>query len=112
MNKKLKDWKTTQTRSLRVTPDMRQNRAEEIARALSDPDRWHSHGHGISMDVLRKDLNLQIDDFGSIPGLATPIKYYDSLLSDYMRKRGDGGVVHAANSQGSGKYVPFIPGEV
>jgi hypothetical protein len=61
------------------------------------------------MDVLHKDLNLRIEDFGADAHGASAIKDYDSLLNDYMRKRGDNGVVHVATiDQVTGNYVPFF----
>src|SRR5262249_15292774 len=44
---KFKDWTITAETRTPVTPDMKANRAAEIAEALSDPQRWHSHGRGI-----------------------------------------------------------------
>lgn len=99
---KFKNWKVTQTRKLKVTAKMRKNRAETIARKLNDPEKWHAHGHGISMAVLRKDLNLIIDDFSTDPQLSNDIKSYHSLLTDYMVKRQTEGVVHTPSA-----YTPF-----
>ena len=31
---------------------MRAQRAEEIARELNNTNRWHTHGHGISMELM------------------------------------------------------------
>lgn len=100
---KFKNWKVTQTRARPVTQKMRERRAEEIARQLNDPERWHSHGYGISMEVLRRDLNLLIDDFDDNPSLAICINDYHSLLDDYMVKRDNSGVLHTV-----GQYVPFM----
>jgi len=61
---KFKNWKKTRTRKLKVTKQMKIDRAEAIARDLNDTKKWHVHGHGIAMEVLDKDVNLQIDDFG------------------------------------------------
>ena len=44
---KFKNWTVTQTRKLTVTPAMRRQRAQEIAEKLNNPDRWHTHGHGL-----------------------------------------------------------------
>ena len=38
------------------------------------------------MEVLRRDLNLLIDDFGSAPALAEPVHDYFRLLQDYRMK--------------------------
>jgi len=99
---KFKNWTTTETRNVPVTPEMRQNRAETIARELNNTDRWHSHGYGISMDVLRKDLNLRIDDLGRDPERHEKVRQYDGLLSDYMPKFGHQSVLHTVR-----KYQPI-----
>ena len=99
---KFKTWTTIETRCIPVTPQMREERAEEIARQLSDTQKWHSHGHGISRDVLENDLNLRIDDFGSDEALKKIIRDYHTLLEDYRGKMGHRGVVHTA-----GNYRPF-----
>lgn len=91
---KFKDWHKTATRGIEVTEEIRQNRAEDIAKILSDPNRWHTHGRGISMEVLRNELNLQIDDFESDPPFAKAIKDYYSLLNDYMKKIGHSDILH------------------
>jgi hypothetical protein len=91
---KFKDWHTTESRRLAVTTEMREQRALEVARALMDHQRWHSHGRPISMDVLQKDLNLKIEDFGTKPELRKQIKDYHQFLADYMGKIGIFGVVH------------------
>ena len=56
----------TEIRKIKVTKKIREERAAQIAKELNRTERWHTHGHGISMDVLRKDrrLKLKIDDFG------------------------------------------------
>lgn len=100
---KFKNWRETETRKLRVNKAMKIQRAEEIARDLNNTERWHSHGHGISMDVLSKNLNVQIDDFGKTPELSETIRCYDDMLSDYMAKRNIQGTVHS-----SGYYKPFL----
>jgi hypothetical protein len=99
---KFKNWKVTEKRKLKVTTKMKRDRAEEIAKILNDTDRWHSHGYGISMAELRRDLKLQIDDFDGDLHLAESLIEYHGLLSDYMVKNGDVGVLHSP-----GQYVPF-----
>jgi Serine dehydrogenase proteinase len=100
---KFKDWKQTATNKAQVTPKMREDRAAEIAGELNKTERWHTHGHGISMDVLNRDLRLIIDDFGAVLDLNREIKSYYDLLDDYMMKRGDKGILHV-----DGVYVPFM----
>jgi Serine dehydrogenase proteinase len=100
---KFRKWTRTLKAGKTVTVGMRQQRAEEIARALNDPDRWHSHGYGISMEVLRRDLKLQIDDLDDNPERCDKVKQYDGLLSDYMQKLSQTGVVHTV-----GRYLPLM----
>ena len=99
---KFRDWTQTQTTKKTVTPKMRVKRAEEIAKKLNDTDKWHSHGHGISMEVLRRDLNLQINDFEDDPELVELIRNYYSLMTDYAQKLGKQGVLHT-----TGDFSPF-----
>ena len=100
---KFKNWRTTQTEKKRVTKKMRADRAEDIARELTKTEKWHSHGYGISMEVLRRDLKLLIDDFDEKPELGSKVKDYHSLLTDYMVKRGNEGILHTV-----GQYVPYM----
>jgi len=91
---KFKDWKKTETRQLDVTPKMREERALEVAQRLMDHQRWHSHGRPISMEVLRRDLNLKIEDFGADADLSRQVKEYQQFLADYMSKISVYGIVH------------------
>lgn len=93
---KFKGWKKTENSGKRVTKKMKDERAEQIARELNDSARWHVHGRGIPMEVLRKDLKIKIDDFGEIQELRDAVKSYTTLLADYtMRTRQHSVVVHA-----------------
>jgi hypothetical protein len=100
---KFKDWKTTRTRRKRVTVQMKRSRAAAIARELSKTQRWHTHGQGISMEVLSRDLQLLIDDFGKESALSDAIRAYHDLLSDYMVKMRMTGVIHCGRT-----YRPFM----
>jgi Serine dehydrogenase proteinase len=84
---KFKNWKETEDTRTKVTRKMRMDRAREIATKLNDISIWHSHGRGIPMEVLRRDLKLLIDDFGEDPALAELIHDYFRLLQDYQVRR-------------------------
>ncbi|QDT77941.1 Serine dehydrogenase proteinase [Gimesia maris] len=99
---KFKNWKTTQTSETKVTTEMRKKRAREIAEDLNNTKNWYSHGRGISMEVLRSKIKLQIDDFGETPSLKEAIRTYHTLLSHYMAVQGQKGVIHV-----NGKYSKF-----
>lgn len=90
---KFKDWHKTETRGKTVTQSMKIKRAQAIATELSKHDRWHTHGRGISMEILRKDLRLKIEDFAAAP-YGPEIKQYYSLLKGYMGRLGFEGLVH------------------
>lgn len=90
---KFKDWNKTETRGKTVTQAMKIKRAQVIATELSKHDRWHTHGRGISMETLRRDLRLKIEDFASAP-FGPQIKTYYSLLKGYMARLSFDGLVH------------------
>lgn len=96
---KFKDWVATETRGVPVSDEMRHQRAEEIARSLNDIDLWHTHGRGISAEVLRERLKLKIDDFED---RATEIRHYHELLTDYMARTSIIGVIHART-----QFLPY-----
>jgi ClpP class serine protease len=99
---KFKNWVTTRDRGLPVTDTMKEERAAEIARLLNDHTRWHSHSRGISMDVLIRELNLQVEDFGGHQALSAELRGYHKLLTDFMLKRGQVAVLHTL-----GSYLPL-----
>lgn len=94
---KFKDWTTTESSKRPVSADDRRRRAKEIASQLVDHERWHSHGRGISMEVLRRDLNLRVTDFGLDVGLRDNIGRYFLLVRDFMGRAGLNNFVHARN---------------
>jgi len=92
---KFRDWKKTKTKGQKVDTKLRKKRAREIAEKLNETDKWHTHGHGISMAVLRsKEIKLLIEDFGKDKGLSQQIRDYWALLSDHMEKIGAPGAIH------------------
>jgi hypothetical protein len=95
---KFKDWQVTETKKRKVTERMKQQRAETIANQLNDVILWKSHARGISMEMIRRVLNLKIDDFGEDVGMRERINSYYRLLKDYMLRRGHDVVIHADHS--------------
>ncbi len=91
---KFKDWKKTKTRGIDVTPQMREERAEKVAKELNNTDKWHSHGRGISMAVATKELELLIDDFGENQPLNSAVRSYYRLLKNFMVVLGQSNIVH------------------
>ena len=98
---KFKNWKKTETQNTTVTKKMKVDRARDIAEKLNNIEMWHSHDRGIPIEVLRRDLNLLIDDFGVDPQLGPAMHDYYRLLKDYvMRRAHDAYVLHTR-----GRYV-------
>ena len=96
---KFRNWKRTKTRGLKVDIQMKKKRAREIADKLNDTEEWHTHGHGISMAVLRsRAIKLLINDFGKKKELHQQIRDYWALLADHMKKMVAAGVIHTKNS--------------
>jgi membrane-bound ClpP family serine protease len=91
---KFKTWERTEQRNIPVTSEMKEQRAEEIASKLSDSQRWHSHGIGINMAVLRNELSLKIEDLADTPKLHVKARQYFDLLRDYMMRQKLGSFVH------------------
>lgn len=92
---KFKDWTEMEGSKKTVTGKMRKERAADIAKKLNDTARWKSHGRGLSMEVVRKELNLRVDDFAADPQLKDKVYGYYRLLKDYMARRNHVVVIHA-----------------
>jgi hypothetical protein len=84
---KFKNWTKTRTHGIDVTPTLREKRAAEIANKLNDTKKWRSHGRGLSINVVQRDLKLIIKDFGANPELNTRVRSYYRLLADFMVSR-------------------------
>ena len=95
---KFKEWRKTETTGKSVTITLKKRRAESIARKLNDSAKWHSHARGISMEVLRKDLNLKIEDFGEHKELSDKVRVYYKLLTDYMLRLRQAAALHRKGS--------------
>lgn len=92
---KFKDWVRTESRGMRVTQAMKEERASEIALQLSDQTRWLTHGRGIDMNTLREELRLKIDDLGEDPELKKAVWDYFWFLRDHMDNNRIESFVHA-----------------
>lgn len=91
VNYKFKNWTITETNKRPVTPKMKADRAKEIATKLNNTRLWRSHGRGLSIDVVRNNLNLIVEDFGKETAYADLngcVRAHYRLLKDYMARRG------------------------
>ena len=94
---KFKNWKRTKTRHLPVTPKMRKARAAEIGDKLSETRRWFSHGRGISMEVLKRELKLEVEDIDKNPTVKVSLDNYYELLANFLGTIGAAGALHTSD---------------
>ena len=92
---KFKDWYVTEDKQQSVTNEMKTERAKEIADALSDIDRWHSHSRGIDMKTLC-GLKLKIEDYTQEYDKAKEIDQYLKLFDDFLTQKGWISWIHTA----------------
>ena len=92
---KFKDWYVTEDKQQSVTNEMKTERAKEIADALSDIDRWHSHSRGIDMKTLC-GLKLKIEDYTQECDKAKEIDQYFKLFDDFLTQKGWISWIHTA----------------
>ena len=67
---KFKNWNVTETKKIKVTAEMKQKRAEEIAAILMDRTRWRTHGRSIKIEDLENTVHLKIAKLDDNPQLA------------------------------------------
>jgi ATP-dependent protease ClpP protease subunit len=76
---KFRKW-TKHNNGTTVTDDERKMMASEIAGALCDHSQWKVHGHGITRDVAKKTLKLEIIYTETIQGLDRAIRRFWALM--------------------------------
>lgn len=91
---KFKNWEKTETRGVEVDEEMKLTRATEIAKILSDNERWHSHGRGLNLAIMEQEIGLKINDYTENVELTKFIRNYFHLLRDYMQREGLYSFVH------------------
>jgi hypothetical protein len=97
----VKDWQVTMTHKKRVTTKMKTDRATLIANKLNNTRMWRSHGRGLSMEIVRNNLDLIVEDFGTDPALHdlnVKVRSYYRLLQDYMQRLGQEYAVHTRDT--------------
>ena len=92
---KFKNWDIHSSTKKSVTDDEKRQRATEIAEALSDNERWRSHGRMISRDTLISDpIRLKIEKLEDTPNLVSALNNYVGLLKDYVQRGQFSSFVH------------------
>lgn len=84
---KFKDWSTHSGNDESVTDLEKKARAKEIAEALSNHKKWHSHGRMIGIKTLTDDLRLRIEDYTDNEELKSIIRQYSDLLLNCVQSR-------------------------
>ena len=80
---KFKSWNQHRNGN-QVTLAEKQQRAEEIAKELSDNKVWKSHGKGITILELT-NLKLKIEDYSNNQNLRSLIRDYYNTMDEYVR---------------------------
>jgi hypothetical protein len=94
---KFKSWTVKETSGAPVTDTDRQDRADSIASALGDANKWHSHGRGVTMRELADEgIKLKVSNYGDNEELYRNISHYYGLFIDYMRKRRITAALHSS----------------
>jgi len=97
---KFKNWTTHRTHNpgAPVTMQEKELRATEIATALSDHNRWHSHGRMLDLAKLRS-LGLENDDYSENNQLRGAIRGYNDLLAAYTDRMGLTFIMHSHKAE-------------
>lgn len=98
---KFKDWAKHRTTNpgAPVTDAERQQRAEDIAKMLSDNRTWHSHGRMIGIDKIRGVLRLEVEDYSDEKDLRFHLRSYGNLLSEFVSQQSLPFFIHYADKE-------------
>jgi len=93
---KFKDWEVHSTTNpgSAVTSVEKEARAEQIARDLSDNNRWHSHGRMIGINTLTDSLKLKIEDYTGEGTLRQNLRVYSELLAEHVERQQSAFMLH------------------
>jgi membrane-bound ClpP family serine protease len=98
---KFKTWITHETnpekKGLPVTLEEKKQRAEEIAKVLSDNKQWHSHNRMIGIRTLTDHVGLKIEDYSKQKELRDLIRQYNDLIIEYIRRGKFAFFMHSRN---------------
>lgn len=80
-----RDWQTHHSTGGSVTAEEKRQRAGEIAKVLSDYERWRSHGRAISRETLVSDpIRLKIENIEAHSELSVALDSYMRSLEFYL----------------------------
>lgn len=90
---KFKNWNNHKDGTA-VTLKEKTERAKDIAKELSDNNKWKSHGRPINMDILINELKLKVEDYGKDNKLNELIKEYYKHMEEYISQHKFGSFFH------------------
>lgn len=80
---KFKNWTKTRTQKTQVTPEMRKQRAHEVADMLCNHTTWRTHGRSLKIEDLKEVLLIdRIDDDTTLADIVYRIKTVVKLILD------------------------------
>ena len=80
---KFKNWNITETRKIKVTEDIKRERASEIATELTNQTKLRSHGRSLKIEDLKKWLKIErIDENEKLSDIVYSIKTVIRLIFD------------------------------
>lgn len=80
---KFKNWTVTKNSKRTVTPEMRKQRAHEIAEMFCNHTTWRTHGRSLKIEDLQNDLLIErIDDDSVLSDIVYRIKTVIRLILD------------------------------
>lgn len=80
---KFKNWTKTRTNGTDVTPEMRKERANQVAEMLCDHTTWRTHGRSLKIEDLKEVLVIErIDDDPKLADIVYRIKTVIRLILD------------------------------
>lgn len=80
---KFKTWTETKTNKTHVTPEMRKQRAHEVAEMFCNHTAWRTHGRSLKIDDLKDVLLIErIDDDPKLADIIYRIKTVVKLILD------------------------------
>jgi len=93
---KFKDWAehSTTNPGQAVTEQEKEQRAVQIAKDLSDNNRWHSHGRMIGINTLTSGLKLKIEDYTQEAELRQNLRVYSELLAEHAERQQSSFMLH------------------
>lgn len=77
---KFKNWEVTETQGKRVTDDIRNQTAIEIANCLTNHGKWRSHGRSLKIDDLEDIVGLKITRVDDNPYLSDVVYRIQTLI--------------------------------